>query len=51
MKVARFLTWAHYALVAEDFENVNVKNAETELESGGEHLDDSKMDHRQKRSN
>ena len=35
------LTWAHYALVAEDFENVNVENAKTQLETGGEHLDDS----------
>ena len=45
----KLLTWAHYALVAEDFENVNVENAEAELETGGEHLDDSKTDDPQKK--
>ena len=37
----KLLTWAHYALVAEDFQNVNVENAEAQLETGSEHLDDS----------
>ena len=46
----KLLTWAHYALVAKDFENVNVENAEAQLETGSEHLDDSKTDDQQKRS-
>ena len=46
----RVPTWGHYALVAENFENVNVENSEAELKSGREHLDDSWSDHQQKGS-